>query len=380
MRFAIRGCLLAAALSAPAVAGGCGGDDETSGTEGGITLEQLPTAYADVVCDAFEGCFGVLGDVLADAETCKPETAKQVEDTVVQQIKGFISAGTVAYNPGKVQACLDAIKSGGCDVLDGGTPAVCEEAVEGKVARGGDCNAAIECAGADFCEFTTSACPGKCAALRPEGASCNANEECQDGLTCQADATPTEQKCRAPAKVGEACEGPDGRDCVAGTICVGEDQMKSGTCKLAGDLSTSGQGESCDPGKDILCQEGLSCVIDAVSPMATFKCAAPSSPGGTCRLGIPDPCPSDEFCDADFAGGKVEGICHKLPNDGQPCAKEGFGLGAPCAVGHVCDGTDTCRLRQRIGASCVEDGVCYSDTCESGKCAAPPACDAPETP
>jgi hypothetical protein len=169
----------------------------------------------------------------------------------------------------------------------------------------------------------------------------------------------------------------NGPDCVTGAACVGDSAAMSGTCKKLSELATRGMGESCNPSEESFCQEGLSCVVDTGPPMMTFKCAAPSSTGGTCRVGVPDPCPGEEYCDADTANGSYDGICHKLPTDGQPCASEGFGFSPSCAIGYICDGTDTCRMKQRIGASCVEDGVCYSGACEGNKCVAAPICEAP---
>jgi hypothetical protein len=153
----------------------------------------------------------------------------------------------------------------------------------------------------------------------------------------------------------------------------------SGTCKTFDQIQTRGLGDACDLGESDLCQEGLSCSIDEVSATPTFKCVGASATGAACRPGLPDPCPAGEYCDADVAMGNADGICHKLPTDGQPCVESAIPLGPTCAAAHICDGTNTCRAKQRIGGACVEDEVCYSDTCESGKCAEPPACAAPDT-
>jgi hypothetical protein len=377
MRLVIRTIWLTAALAA--LAAGCGDDGgETTPGPTGISLEELPPKYAEVLCDALRDCSGLFGEIIGESG-CEAEFEKQLTDTFIPQVEGYLADKTVVYHADKVQACLDAIKAGGCDVLNGVSPAACEDAIEGTVASGGDCDATTECAGSDFCAFESSSCPGKCTALKSEGSPCDGEDNCQDGLTCQSGSMPDQRTCRKPAASGEACDGASAPDCEAGLACIGAMGSTSGSCKSFDQIQTKGLGEVCDFEKGELCQEGLSCSIEQVSATPTFKCVGASATGAACRPGIPDPCPADEYCDADLMTGSADGICHKLPTDGQACVDTPVPFGPLCATAHVCDGTQTCRARQTIGGACVEDGICYSETCESGKCAAPPACDAPDT-
>lgn len=376
MRFSMRRFWLTAALSAAALAAGCGGDDGETPAPTGLALKDLPPKYAELLCDAFTQCFGILGEVVGNSG-CQTQFENELADMFVPQVEGYIEAGTVAYHGDKAQACLDAIKASGCDLLNGVTPSVCEAYIEGKVARGGDCNASVECVGDDFCAFDSSACPGTCTGRKSDNEPCEAGEECVAGLTCQSGATP-DSVCRKPATAGQACDGPDAPDCEAGLSCVGATGMASGTCKAFDQIQTRGLGEACNPNTQDFCQEGLSCAVDQVGASPTFKCVGASATGAACRVGVPDPCPNDEYCDADVMSGSAEGICHKLPTDGQSCVELQLYFGPQCAVGAVCDGTETCRAKRQIGEACMEDVVCYSQTCEGGKCSAPPACDAPD--
>lgn len=377
MRLVIRTIWLTAALST--LAAGCGDDgDTTPSGPTGIPLEELPAKYAEAFCDTLQSCSGLFGEVLGE-HGCKDEIAKQLEDTLIPQLETYIAGGTVVYHAEKVQACLDAVSTGGCDILMGVTPAVCEDALEGKVASGGNCNASSECAGADFCAFEGSTCPGVCTQPKSENSLCESDDHCQDGLTCQFDAM-GERLCRKPAAAGEACDGASGPDCEAGLACIGAMGATSGTCKTFAQIQTKGLGDACNLDAGELCQEGLSCAVDQLGMPATFKCVGASATGAACRPGVPDPCPADEYCDVDQMSMNIDGICHKLPTDGQPCVEPAIPFGPICAQSHTCDGTKTCKARQQVGGACVEDEICYSDTCEGGKCVAHPACDAPEMP
>lgn len=375
MRLVIQTIGLTAALAA--LAAGCGDDGETTPGPTGITLEELPAKYAEAFCDAIRSCSGLFGEVIGESG-CEAELEKQLTDTFIPQVEGYIAGGTVAYHADQVQACLDAFKASGCEVLMGVAPSVCENAIEGKVARGGDCDASTECAGDDFCAFDASTCPGVCTQPKSEGSACDADDNCQDGLTCQFGSMPGEDTCRKPATAGQACDGESAPSCEAGLACVGAMFPASGTCKTYDQIQIKGLGEACDFDAGELCQEGLSCSVDQLSMTPTFKCVGASATGAACRPGIPDPCPADEYCDADLMSGSADGICHKLPTDGQACVESPIPFGPVCATAHTCDGTKTCRARQLIGGACVEDGICYSNTCEGGKCVAPPACNAPE--
>lgn len=360
----------AACVATPALAGGCSDD----GGSTGLSLDELASRWGETICGPIRSCYGPAAELLLGGDQCATELTREFENETVARLKLYISAGTVVYHPEKGQACLDALASIGCEDVAIRLPEVCEEAIEGKIARGGECNGSEECAGGDFCAFAASVCPGTCSAPLAAGEECSEDDECAAGLTCQSGAPASPQTCRAPADIGEACGAADDPRCITFAACVGEDTgaNKSGTCKLIKDIATVGVGNACKPLEEELCQEGLSCVIETTMPSLTYVCATEAQSGGACKVGFPDPCPDGEFCDANLG---AEGTCHKLPTEGQSCA--GGEGGGECAPGLVCDGTNTCRAMRSIGGACVEDAICYSGTCTDGKCTAPPACQAP---
>lgn len=357
--------LVLLALGCAGFAAGCGDDDDDS-----IPIEELPGEIAGVYCAEILPCLGPLEGLFLNGVDCEESFTAQFEDSEVLRWQAAIDAGTVVYHADKARACLDAFAGAGCDIPSTRTPPECEEALEGTVATGEDCNATIECAGVAYCKFET-ACPGACAPLEAAGASCDQDDNCADGLSCQAG------ECAAPAGEGDACGTADDPDCSLGLLCLGGDQQAGtpGTCQPVQDVLIGGEGDTCDPiGGGPLCEEGLSCILDSVTPGTfdlVFLCAQPVGSGEACKAGFPEQCPEGEMCDADPEQGRVEGTCVSLPDDGEPCANAL--LGAGCAPGLTCVG-DQCTQIARIGEACAADDGCYSNTCDGDTCAEPSDC------
>jgi hypothetical protein len=228
---------------------------------------------------------------------------------------------------------------------------------------------ASECVGATYCKIG-SECPGKCSALEAEGAHCRNDGDCESSLTCEG------QTCTRPTGEGDDCGGNVAPDCGLGLVCVGadSDSHTTGTCEAPEDVLSEPEGGACDVFRGPYCQEGLSCVVDEVDAgtgAITFTCVAPSSAGGDCSSGFPDPCPDDQACDADPTAGDFDGTCQPLPTAGEPCLG---GAGPSCAPDLACAG-QVCVVVHRIGETCSENDGCYSGRCEEGHCQAPDACD-----
>jgi hypothetical protein len=323
-----------------------------------------------VYCAGILPCLGPLESFFLNGADCEDSLTAQLEDQAVPRWQAAIDAGTLVYHPDKARACLDAFADVGCDIPSSRTPPECEEALEGTVALGDDCNDGMECAGVAYCQFVNQ-CPGTCEALEAAGSPCSDDGDCEDGLSCQ------NGDCAAPAGEGDACGGADDPDCSLGLLCLGEDEEAgtSGACQPVEDLLIGGDGDACDPiGGGPLCQEGLSCILDSVTPGTfelVFVCAGAVASGEACKAGFPDQCPDDEMCDADVEAGQIDGTCVSLPDDGEACAATMFGAG--CAPGLSCI-DDVCTEMARIGEVCAVDDGCYSDTCDGDTCAAPPAC------
>lgn len=356
------------AIAVALVAVGCGGDDDDDDGGGPIPIEELPGEIADVYCSGILPCLGPLESFFLNGADCQETFTAQFEDQQVPRWQAAIEAGTLVYHPEEARGCLDAFLDAGCDIPSTRTPPECEAALEGTVALGGDCNDSLECEGALYCHFENQ-CPGACDSLEAAGSPCTDDGDCEDGLSCQGD------ECMAPAGEGDACGGDGDPDCSLGLFCVGADEGTSGACQPVDELLTGRDGDACDPiGGGPLCREGLSCILDSVTPGTfepVFLCAGAVASGAACKPGFPDQCPDDEMCDADVDAGELDGTCISLPDDGEPCA--GTTLGAGCAPGLSCI-DNVCTQMARIGEACTTDDACYSATCDGDTCAAPPAC------
>ena len=356
-------------LSVPFAIGCGGGDDDDDDSP--VPIEQLPAEIAGVFCADVLPCLGSLSGMFLNGADCEDEYTAQFTDQELARWQAAIDAGTLVYHADKARACLDAFAAAGCTFGSSRMPAVCEEALEGTVAMGGDCNAGVECAGVAYCKFD-AACPGTCTALEAAGAACEDDDNCQDGLACM------DGECAAPGEEGDSCGAPDEPDCQFDLRCAGADEQTatSGTCQPIEDLLIGDDGDTCDLlGGGPWCKDGLSCVlesIDIANQEVTFQCQPGVASGAACRTGFPDPCPDEEMCDADPFSGQIDGTCISLPDDGEPCADVLIGEG--CAPGLACVG-ETCTQIARIGGACTVGNGCYSGTCDGDACAAPPLCE-----
>lgn len=348
-RGSARAALTLIALAATSCGGGGGG--------GSVAFDELPDRYAAAACDHFEQCFDPLSEVFAGGD-CAQDLALQLEDSLMPLWRAAIDAGTLSYDPSAAGDCVRDLRNLPCDA-EGPRGTACDDALRGTVEAGGTCSSHEECAGDAYCDFDAS-CPGECRPRGAAGASCNDDDACTAGLECLDDV------CAAPSTLGSPCEDDDA--CGGLTTCI------AGRCATVRESLTASLGETCDPEAGVLCEEGTSCALEGFDPAtetAQWRCVAPSSSGGACKLGLPDPCPNDEYCDADPATTFMfDGTCQPLPAAGEACRAGGDFAVRRCADGLVCsDGV--CRGVQRLGASCGSDRECYSGNCESDVCAVP---------
>lgn len=360
--------ILASALALTLV--GCGGDSHGGGGGGATDLEDVPAAYAGVICDGFETCGGEIIDLfLGSGFDCRAEFTSGAEDTALEQWRTAIAAGTVTYDGAAMTDCIEAVRALGCDLFANRLPAVCEDALEGTVPLGSACNIDAECAGPAYCTSIEEAmCPGTCAARVGSGMPCSRSEGCESGLTCESGS------CQAPVAEGGACEGDTMRACEFGLACIGSDGATPGTCRDPATLFTAADGATCNPMGGPLCTGDLSCTVETLGAGGvTFQCSPPVTSGAACRPGIPDPCPDDEYCaDIDPMMGDIDGTCTALPTAGTACAAVLFG--ARCATGLRCDDSgamDLCVTVSRLGGSCASNTGCHSGLCEAGVCVTP---------
>lgn len=327
----------------------------------GPALEDVGPLYAEALCTPLNQCLGPFADLFLGGEDCATNFGLSFEDSVLPEAQASIEAGRTIYHSEKVNGCLEALETRGCDSLGDMAPQACEDVFEGTVAAGGDCATDIECAGDAFCGFEGAACPGTCTTRSLEDGDCNDDDDCSGALVCH------NNSCTVAPGDGDACEGTDGMDCRAGYVCIGSNDTASGTCKAVASLASRAEGESCDFDTPTLCMAGLSCVADSVdNGQPQFVCRAIASAGQACKVGLPSPCEAGYYCDADTDNMEFTGNCVASPTAGEPCQDIGFDQTA-CAAGLVCLNGE-CTARKRLDATCSSDAECYSGACVVGKC------------
>jgi hypothetical protein len=366
---------------ATAGTGGKGGSSSAGAGEGGapasgVTLEELPDAYADALCTVLERCGGVYYDLVTAYEDCRTLTAERLRQAGLDALAAAVAAGSVEYHPDKVPACLSAIETRACDQLNDRGIDACEAAIHGTAQKGESCELNEECEGSLICEIKDK-CPGTCVDRYTAGIPCTSDDECADGLVCsQATA-----HCVKPAAEGEACGGGVEPQCDAGFLCQGDDATKKtpGKCIPLDAVKLGNAGDSCDPTAVALCNSGLSCVLTAITNAAlTWECRAPGATGGACGLGLPEDCPAGQYCPlslVDVAGGIFESKCTALPGAGAACAARPLATMPACVAYARCAADGTCVNLRDLGDSCDTDNVCYSGRCANGACEPAHACE-----
>ncbi|MBI5531257.1 MAG: hypothetical protein HY898_00980 [Deltaproteobacteria bacterium] len=338
----------------------CSGDDSGSqpGGRGQVSIDQWPSAMADVLCDKLATCMPSTQAMVMGGVDCRAHYTALLTDAAAS-LQSAIGKGTIIYHPDAMGACIAAMEAAGCADNDSESIPECRNALEGTVANGGDCTQSNECTDDGICIVTTS-CPGKCMSRTPEGGACSSSSRCQSGLTCG------NGKCVAPSTHGQPCESSS---CAGFMMCVGSPK----TCKTESEIFVGAEGAGCDLNAFTLCQPGLVCRIGAiVGSTYTAECAKPVSSGAACKLAFPEQCPVGEYCAGlDLQGGKVDGVCEPLPGDGQTCANTPDPM--ICAPETACTGS-TCKSLKHIGAACTSSYECYSSACSSGKCISDDEC------
>jgi hypothetical protein len=351
----------------------CGGSSDSGGGGGGgggsLTLDQALPLVADVYCSMMTQCMGTILDIYNRGVDCKSQLINTIGDQTFAAIKEGVKKQTVVVHEDKLQGCIDAFKAEGCAMLTSRSPKACTDAIEGKVASGGECTFNSECAGDAYCKADT-ACPGKCSSREAAGSACTTDDACVSGLMCH------NTKCEQPVGNGAPCEGT-AAGCEPNLMCVGA-KTPPGTCKSSSDVFAGASGATCDLAKMQLCQSGLACAVDSIQgSTAVLKCVPPVAAGAACKLSAPDMCPMDQYCSgADINTLKIDGACAVLPGAGAACASVLIGNG--CAPGLICDASKICKKVQNIGGACASDAECWSNNCDNSACAPGDAC--PKTP
>jgi hypothetical protein len=347
-----------------------GGDDVDGGTGtdggggGGTPIGDVPAMLAAATCDIFIECAGAAFTELALGGDCLGDLTRVFANGDFAIYGAAITGGRMRYDGARVGECIAAIRALGCRFATERFPDVCEEVFDGVAAAGEPCSFDAECAGRAFCAGRETTCPGTCTAQGGEGAACLDDGECAPGLLCQQ----RDHVCGLPVAAGEPCGGTTARACDAGALCMGEMGDTPGRCVDLRSRMTAEAGASCNLMDGPWCVEGVSCAVPG--PIGQ-SCRTEVASGADCNFGVPDMCPSGEYCPADPTAFRFSGSCTPLPAADAPCADVLFGR--RCADHSTCD-ADTCRAVSENGGPCTVATTCYSGRCESGTCAPPPYC------
>ena len=340
---------------------GCAGSS-SSNSSAGIPFDQLAAKYAAAACTAYQKCIGPLFPLLFNGMDCTDLTTQRLNNGTFSLVQQKITAGTIAYDGTKAQACLDAIAGLSCDGLLQRDQPACLAALDGKVALGGNCDLSEECKGSAICKSTSGTCPGQCAPLLTAGQQCSQDSDCDSGLQCSS----VTQLCVKPAAQGAACEY-GAPPCGPGLLCLGKDDTAktSGVCYNAIAALSADVGATCDPTAGTLCKSGQSCIIDsydATLAKLNWKCVQAGSYGAdqACKPGFPDASASGYYCLTGTGAAALNGTCTAVPDAKQTC---GTGIGAQCKTGAVCDASGHCQDYAPNGVSCTSDNMCYSQYC-----------------
>jgi hypothetical protein len=256
--------------------------------------------------------------------------------------------------PGAPASCDDGIACTDdfCDLASDGCKHVTDDVA---------CADGLYCNGAEHCDPLNGAALTGCTAGTPVG--------CDDGLGCTVDTC---------SDAAAACvHTPSNALCDDGIFCDGAEVCSP----LAG----------CLPGQVIVCDDGLSCTLDACSE-ALAQCVfspvdaacndglfcdgvetcdpAGPAPSG-CKAGAPVPCASDGLaCTVDACSEAVHACSHVADNAlcpaGQSCVLQQGGCTPfqPCSTSAQCQDSDLCD-----GVEACVNGVCHPGTpvdCDDG--------------
>ena len=250
-------------------------------------------------------------------------------------------------------------------------PGVCEKQKgEGEKCRSRDeCLPSLTCLG------------GQCIPLGDEGSSCGSDIDCKDNMVC------AQGKCLIPKSGGEKCQTP--YECEY--FCDLER-------KICTNMYFAEIGGSCgkvpDENSDTFCKMGEAyCKLNPEK--LTGVCTPILSEGEKCSpesgsLFIDTPTTDTPRCGEGLYCSLPEGICRKIPSEGQECegiCMEGLSCvqgkcvkpkenGGTCLLNEECVSRNCvngiCRpTKEGIGGSCTTDDDCLNSNCRGGICCSP---------
>lgn len=348
------------------------GPSFSRGDEDTIELSDVPAIYAESLCKAIDSCAPQYLEIFFGPNDCAALLAKKIEQASLPLIKTAVKAGTMDFDPSKLDKCTKKLEALGCMALENEYIQECEDVLKGKMPMGGKCTFDDECELDGYCSYP-SPCPdiapvGTCTTRNISGGPCRDDKECRTGLQCN-----DEGKCAAKLAKGEPCTA-NGVNCQGGLIC-GADAGSARTCVEVASVFSQPRGASCDIAKGTWCEQGSYCAVTSVSlASAVQTCVPPSVSGGACNFSVADMCPRNEYCAGTAIVGApqvdIDGMCTLLPTDGEACSSK-VELGKACARDHACvtnSAGSICRKWRKNGETCGDNAECYSESCVGTVC------------
>lgn len=344
-----------------------------------VRLDMLCGPIATATCRTHLGCRSGVSRELMLACEAHITAACEAERPALE---ARIAADRLRFDANAWRDCRARMDLVGCAppaemqaALGGG----CDGVLVGRIASGGACSEAGDCAPGLACTTANGQCPGVCAPLGTHGAACDATfVPCAEGLTCESGRCEPEQ-----VSIGAACVVS--AQCPANSFC--DDDL--GAC-----VATRARGKACDD--DEQCAASDFCQFADLGDDVVLEvgaCAQRLPPYAACN-------PLIGGCVEGFACDDARGECVVIPDSaGAPCVAdvapcgEGTGLvcdatlcelepfvgdvcdpaGAPCRFG-FCAATDasgvgTCEAFLAPAATCSDDAQCGALACVDGRCA-----------
>ena len=350
----------------------CGDSFSTAG-DNGPSLSDVPWMYADGLCKAVASCSPQFREIFFGPNDCKTLLKKRIEQASLPLFKAAVKNGTMQFDGSKLPACLKKLEESGCAALDNQYFSQCEDALGGTIEEGRKCAFDGQCEGNLYCQYDGS-CPGTCTTRELTGGPCRDDNACPPGNKCFLG------RCTEKLAAGATCSAAT-VECKSGLMC-GPDTGSGRNCVALDTVFTKARGQSCDIAALDWCQAESYCAVTAVGlGTSTQTCVEQAESGRSCNFSVADMCPKDQYCEGTaIAGGAVpviEGACHLLPMEDQPCTNKAD-LGKACAAEHVCvtrEGGNVCRKLRHNDEPCTVDAECFSESCQGGICAPKTDCD-----
>jgi hypothetical protein len=306
---------------------------ETNGGDGGSSSGSSSGGGATSACDdyfqaAFSGtCQGIA--------LPPPSEVARIQSRFDTLCNDALALPGVGLSSADLEACVAAVKSHGCSVLDESNGPCAFET--GSLGAGTACVTDAQCtsgacsAGIPLADGGTASACGTCSAPVPVGepcdnGQCGAGEACSSnangdatcfaitsvgaGATCNGDTTGCNQGlicnssavCATPGGAGAACE--EDQECAAPLVCPSVNG--TATCQPVGAV-----GAPCVSASE--CQTGLTCASNSTHQCATATWVAAGQPCSDTILCLVGSCPEN---------GSNTATCPTVIPDGQACSEE----------------------------------------------------------